>query len=1010
MMRAMLWKEYREHRLIWLTMMVVNSGALLGMSRLDETGGFGQGGSKLVVLGPVAMLLVWAYGMVCGGMLLAGEREEATLSFLDTLPVTRFGLWLAKGQIGMLLVVGQTLVLCGWLAGLRAAEEPLSLWIYALGMLLCGGIGLAYGLFFSARGENVLHTIGLAILGQIIAWITAFFLAFAVEILLLIFLHWLVEGLTGNRHNLRIPSQSGLHTIVTVMLYGGLTLAAIVGSARRFGRPDLLRRPVAAMRLGMGASIRASLLRLVWLCYRQIRGLALGVLASSLGLGLLFLLTGPLIWPVVTLFLGVLCGVTVFADEQVSGSFRFLGEQRLPLVRVWLIKTGMHFALLLLASFLILLPVLLVAYSGAVQRSEPQILREMPYLSLMVLLVPPMSGGLLAPLASFLLMWLLYGFSLGQLCGLLSRKSVVAAMIALMASAGLAIVWLPSLAGIGLHFWQIAGPPLILLFTAALLIWPWAANRLASWRIYLGVSVAMAAALLWMAFGVWYRAIEVPDVPEPFDVAAYKASLPPLEENEAGQLIRGAWGGIESVLVDMSNQHTKKKTLIQQCSEIVNDGWPAGKSQLGEWMDKAFADDWLQPLAPLPDLPLGMVPDARLLTQSSRELNKWHSASNLSKVLAARGLQQQAHGDPAVFVEHMQIALALSRNLQHHAPSRIAVIDGRATTNIWPAAVDAWLKKLRERPNLLRRALQALIDHEAKLPDEREAEKADYLIARNTLMEAPEQLLDDVIPDHPNREAELHTITMLWLVPWEQERHQRLLRVEFGGNPQELRKSFEWGGRPFKALGFSRRRFRQGRSRRELAHLRACQLKLALRLYQAENGELPAGLDALVPRYLQSIPLDPFSGQPLRYRCSRGEWIDWPQPNQPGHMAPPGGMPAVPGEVPVMPLADEPAAPAAPALPAAPMAGAGMPAGGMAGMVDEGPPGGEVVPFMPGADEAAVPPPRFRGEGRFVPKGQGILWSVGEDGQDDGGKKQGIPNPRTTFGADLIYFVPPPPP
>jgi hypothetical protein len=45
-----------------------------------------------------------------------------------------------------------------------------------------------------------------------------------------------------------------------------------------------------------------------------------------------------------------------------------------------------------------------------------------------------------------------------------------------------------------------------------------------------------------------------------------------------------------------------------------------------------------------------------------------------------------------------------------------------------------------------------------------------------------------------------------------------------------------------------------------------------------------------------------------------------------------------------------------------------------------------------------------------VPAGQGVLWSVGEDGQDDGGLRQVAPNePRTMPGQDLIYLVPRPP-
>ena len=51
------------------------------------------------------------------------------------------------------------------------------------------------------------------------------------------------------------------------------------------------------------------------------------------------------IWPGATLALGVLAGVTTVGEEQVRGVARFWAERRLPLGRLWLVKTGFHFAL-----------------------------------------------------------------------------------------------------------------------------------------------------------------------------------------------------------------------------------------------------------------------------------------------------------------------------------------------------------------------------------------------------------------------------------------------------------------------------------------------------------------------------------------------------------------------------------------------------------------------------------------------------------------------------------------
>ncbi|MEZ5302167.1 MAG: hypothetical protein R3F11_16230 [Verrucomicrobiales bacterium] len=42
-------------------------------------------------------------------------------------------------------------------------------------------------------------------------------------------------------------------------------------------------------------------------------------------------------------------------------------------------------------------------------------------------------------------------------------------------------------------------------------------------------------------------------------------------------------------------------------------------------------------------------------------------------------------------------------------------------------------------------------------------------------------------------------------------------------------------------------------------------LKLALRRHELDRGSLPDSLDALVPDYLEAVPVDPYDGKPLRY-------------------------------------------------------------------------------------------------------------------------------------------------
>ena len=58
---------------------------------------------------------------------------------------------------------------------------------------------------------------------------------------------------------------------------------------------------------------------------------------------------------------------------------------------------------------------------------------------------------------------------------------------------------------------------------------------------------------------------------------------------------------------------------------------------------------------------------------------------------------------------------------------------------------------------------------------------------------------------------------------------------------------------------------------RSRCHIDACRLCLALRLYQLDEGKTAQHLDDLVPKYLPQAPVDPYSGQPFRYRISQGE-------------------------------------------------------------------------------------------------------------------------------------------
>jgi hypothetical protein len=373
-------------------------------------------------------------------------------------------------------------------------------------------------------------------------------------------------------------------------------------------------------------------------------------------------------------------------------------------------------------------------------------------------------------------------------------------------------------------------------------------------------------------------------------------------------------------------------------------------------------------------------------------------ARTAALLLSVRGLQLQAAGNDEAFVNNLRSGLALSRNLRHSSLIGSAQV-GRGVESTMLEGTDCWLEELDGHPELLRRVRDILLTHEKETPPfGQPQQKAEYLVALNSLEDPPKLIKLQFVPTRATgkeaslEQAEDAVVTMAWLVPWEKERHERLLRALFEGDPSEVRVASEMarGALPFFPV-FPNRRFLE-EERRQMCDLHASQLKVALRLYQAENGKPAASLGELVRKqYLKAIPTDPFDGQPFRYRLSKeGEAIVWPEDNPPEPAPGAAAAAGAPGGL-------LPAMPAAGGLPNGPGEAVGMVAGPGAVLLEPGMPGMGMPPLP-------VEPTRE------VPPGQGILWSVGEDGQDDGGKRQFDPRAqRTSPGEDRIYLVPLPP-
>lgn len=916
MIGSMLWKEYREHRAVWAALAAVGLAALVGLPRAFPPEPAQEQLYRDGLAG-VAVALAWAYGMVCGAMLLAGEAENGTQGYLDLLPAPRLPLWLAKALAGGLFVLLQVAVLA--VLGYQKELLPRRLApAGALALLYAGALGLGWGLCCSARGRSVLSSIGWAIFTQML-------LLPVLQLICLIPLLF-VGFVTG----VRWPEGAA------VLLGAALAVALPWPvSALRYSKQDRERAPLflrgGRPRAAPDESWRASF----WLARRQVRGFGRALVLFCLAAGFPVAAMGLVLWPVFSLVVGVLCGVTVFFDEQ-GGPYRFLGDQRLPLTRLWLVKAGVRLGVGLLGLAALLVPSVLVLLIDLIQRplriaESESVLGRIFHAPLVGLTIPP---------ALFLFAPALYGFALGHLCGVVFRKALVAVVVAFGVSVLLLSLWAPSFVAGGLQAWQVLLVPLVLILGAWLLLRPWATDRLLSRAAAARLGGVVLACVALTVAGVWYRAGEFLDVPEPEGFRPFVAGLPTPEQNEAGRAVRGGLARLDALTAGSAwaksaagaNARDPVREAVKSIRNSPYRGWPKQPEEAGpagEQLDALFREYWWQQLAEARGKPVGVVEDPRLRTVAAPDRD-FQPAYLAGSLLPARGLMLQHKGDPAAFVDLLDTALTMVRNLENASPDKMVSL-ARSVESTQLAALERWLEALPNRADVLRRAGEVLARHRARRPPTAyDVELVEYLIGLNSL-DQMQEWLKQRLGSFGGRGLTLdpELLAYAWRVPWERERQLRLLRAFHWGRvviPQSAMQ-YLWLVTPLSSWHAGRAG--PGHNRR-LAALEAARLCVALRLYQAEQGRPAKTLEALVPKYLPAVPADPFDGRPFRYRLSEGEEIGWTRNHARGEV-----------------------------------------------------------------------------NSRRVPKGQGILWSVGEDGHDDGGKQQQSGDVRQP-GQDIISLVPPP--
>ena len=658
-------------------------------------------------------------------------------------------------------------------------------------------LAFVWGVFGSTHANTTLGSVGVAVPASAFASVV-FYLPIG------LFYH-------NPRTNL-LQAEGGI--LFLALMFG----APLLGSALRFTRKDReraaddltpIRYPTPAetteeadtreVEEKFNASrSRVGIRALLWLTVRQLfkPGLAICAFAVFLGFALFVDTIQPImIWPSLALAAGVLAGVTAFVDEQSNGIARFWGERRLPLGRLWLVKLFVHAAFATMLVVLLLLPSVIRAEAVGAQT-----LRGGSFLSLAfrtLLFDPPHLGS---QGWKFVFLPLAYGFAAGHLCGLLFRKAVVAAGVAGLVGGTLAAFWLPSLFSGGLAHWQIWLPPAAMLLTARVLFRAWASDRLGTRRPLIALAVGIAAVLAILATGLAYRAIEVPNDSSSEDDLAYIASLPPLEVNDSGRQFRTAAERFARIAqsipappkqADRPNVAAARGTLDERLSNIPYQGWNNSDLEVQDWMNKVYELDAVavppdetwhhQALLTSREKATGIF-EHPLRTGSSASLLTQMNGRRMGVILLAHGLQKQAEGDPSEFPTDLQSTLALGRTFRNGSVV-ISLNLGNDIARACFSASDRWLAALEGRPDLLRQAIRLLQeDDPTEAFDPRPHLLAERYVMRD-LSTAPAQFLPaQLTPPGRNQEqvaALVDLIGIAWSVPWERERTRRLLGVGY---------------------------------------------------------------------------------------------------------------------------------------------------------------------------------------------------------------------------------------
>ena len=887
------WKEARLSWPIWVFVMLM---AILWQWLALR---YFNADTKLGLLVPLAFFWTSLYALAISAGSFAGEKENRTLVFLDTMGVGRRLLWIAKVSFTFLTTFALAAILVAVAALGTERWDESKFGRSSLSAVCIGGLYLiqvvGWGLFWSALARTALNAAVLAL------------------ICVGCFSIWEINDTpSGVFYSDLLAPTTLLVGIPTILLSGVFMIWPQRQMRRGFGYRLAVVSPESTTRDPSRRSWTNAARSLIWQTYREARLTWLIVAALGLGLPFVVIFNGGNPREFVLAFLplaGLVAGVNVFGVENRLSTQRFLASHGVRPGVVWSVKLATWSVGILVIP---LLSVLLVESFNL--RGKPISVGNLRHREIISCCALVLSC-----------------FTVAQFCGMTIRRGITAGVVAIALSSLVVIPQLTLYNTSMIPAWGLLAVPFCLLAITWAWSGDWLLERPGSGRwLRLGLLSASACVVLVLGFAT-YRYVSV-------------LSFDPLEET---------WN-VPSAIAPRPGQPNATHFYEQAIANVV-------LKHESDWLPRVMREGWGKDETPIEQAlreqgdmlaairKAALIPSCQFDSLNPRATSLDHPLSDqftklatVANLLLLDSYKHRSKGELEEAWTDIKTVIRMSRHMGGNAPLRPALsalaIERRAL-----AVAMQWATDPKQTVELVRSKLIAFqLLPRAVSPAETMRAEWHYM---DTTIGLPRDVLSEMLLngvwkshsygyDSPWMKFVVDIATM----PWEVARAHRVSRLLFLATiesaaydpinrpfreiglsasnqsllspppPQEFSDGFvhaPWvvfqrnGGKPVHYIAYndlatlqestplvkwlmpSLTSFLTTSDQVEVSRRALLQI-LALRSWQlSHGGKFPERLEMLVGSESIQLPKDPFASQPFRYVLSTGQMaypLGWDSP------------------------------------------------------------------------------------------------------------------------------------